>query len=94
MIPFGSEPTVDSRPLLEELRACTCLPWQVRSQLCPVHRLAGIELALQSIHAFYRRARREPIGVDISDFGDEFCEGFLRGQVNVLEELERLLLEF
>lgn len=37
----------------------------------------------------YERADREPIGVDISDYGDEFCEGFLRGQANVLEEIAR-----
>lgn len=32
------------------------------------------------------RAAREPLGVDISDYSDEFCAGFLAGQVNALEE--------
>lgn len=33
------------------------------------------------------RAQSEPIGVDISDFSDEWCLGFRAGQVNVLEEI-------
>jgi hypothetical protein len=41
------------------------------------------------LEEFLQRAAKEPIGVDISDFGDEWCAGFLRGQVNVLEELAR-----
>lgn len=32
------------------------------------------------------RAAREPLGVDISDHSDEWCDGFLKGQVNALEE--------
>lgn len=35
------------------------------------------------------RAKTDPIGVDISDYSDEYCEGFLAGQVSVLEEVER-----
>lgn len=35
------------------------------------------------------RVNREPIGVDISDYGDEWCDGFLGGQANLLRELER-----
>lgn len=35
------------------------------------------------------RAAKEPIGVDISDYSDEFCEGFLRGQRSILEEIDR-----
>jgi hypothetical protein len=40
------------------------------------------------------RAAREPIGVDISDYSDEFCAGFLAGQTHILEEIEagRLLI--
>lgn len=30
------------------------------------------------------RAQREPLGVDISDYGDEWCAGFLAGQINAL----------
>jgi hypothetical protein len=30
-------------------------------------------------------AAKEPLDVDISDFGDEWCIGFLRGQVNALD---------
>lgn len=33
------------------------------------------------------RAEREPLGVDISDYSDEFCAGFLAGQVNTLDAL-------
>lgn len=35
------------------------------------------------------RAAREPLGVDISGYSDEYCAGFLAGQVNALEELDR-----
>jgi len=40
------------------------------------------------------RAETEPIGCDISDFSDEWCEGFLAGQRSVLEEVAsgRLIL--
>lgn len=34
-------------------------------------------------------AAREPIGVDVSDYSDEFVEGFLAGQESVLLELSR-----
>lgn len=33
------------------------------------------------------RAARESLGVDISDYSDEFCAGFLAGQVNVFDFL-------
>lgn len=36
-------------------------------------------------------AGSQPIGVDISDYSDEFCIGFLAGQKNALEELQRAL---
>lgn len=34
-------------------------------------------------------AIRKPLGTDISDYGDEWCAGFLAGQVNALDELWR-----
>lgn len=34
------------------------------------------------------RAETEPIGLDISDCSDEWCDGFLAGQVSILEEIE------
>jgi hypothetical protein len=33
------------------------------------------------------RAGREPLNVDISDYSDEWCAGFLAGQVNALDAL-------
>jgi|ERR1035437_7747440 hypothetical protein len=39
------------------------------------------------VSALFMQAAREPIGVDISDYSDEYCEGFLHGQVNALEAL-------
>lgn len=38
-----------------------------------------------------RRAVREPIGCDVSDYSDEWVEGFLAGQVNALQALWRRL---
>jgi hypothetical protein len=35
------------------------------------------------------KAAREPLDVAISDFGDEYYAGFLAGQVNLLDWLER-----
>lgn len=45
-------------------------------------------------YALRLRAEEEPLNVDISSYSDEFCAGFLAGQVNVLEEIEagRLVL--
>jgi predicted negative regulator of RcsB-dependent stress response len=34
-----------------------------------------------------RRAGLEPLGVDISDFSDEWCAGFVAGQQNLVEFL-------
>jgi hypothetical protein len=36
------------------------------------------------------RAAKEPLDVDLSDSGDEFVDGFLRGQVNALEHVQEL----
>ena len=33
------------------------------------------------------RAETEPINCDVSDYGDEWCAGFLAGQRSVLEEV-------
>ena len=32
------------------------------------------------------RAAKEPLGTDISDYSDEWCAGFLAGQVNALDD--------
>ena len=37
--------------------------------------------------ALLHRAETEPIGLDISDYSDEWCAGFLAGQRSVLEEI-------
>lgn len=42
---------------------------------------------LRPILSLRELAEKEPLGVDISDFGDEWCAGFLRGQVNALDEV-------
>lgn len=34
------------------------------------------------------KVEREPIETDISDYGDEWCAGFLAGQANLLRALE------
>jgi hypothetical protein len=34
-----------------------------------------------------QRAKKEPLGVDLSDSSDEFVNGFLAGQVNMLDWL-------
>lgn len=47
----------------------------------------------QSFDALLHRAETEPIGVDLSDYSDEFCEGFLAGQRSVLEEIAAGRLE-
>lgn len=39
-------------------------------------------------YALLLRAEEEPLNVDISSYSDEFCAGFLAGQVNVIEEIE------
>jgi hypothetical protein len=44
---------------------------------------------MSTISQLRARAAKEPVGVDISDYGDEWCDGFLRGQVSILEEIER-----
>lgn len=41
------------------------------------------------IHGLLGRASREPLEVDISDYSDEWCAGFLAGQANALEVLAR-----
>lgn len=45
----------------------------------------------ESTEALVERAGREPLGIDISDYSDEWCAGFLAGQANGVAELtERL----
>lgn len=40
-----------------------------------------------STEALREQAKREPLETDISDFGDEWCAGFLAGQVNAIDFL-------
>jgi hypothetical protein len=46
-----------------------------------------------AVEAFARKAEKEPLGVDVSDYGDEWVAGFLRGQVNALEEVGPVIAE-
>lgn len=48
--------------------------------------LDAIEARFQDLR---ERGAREPLGVDISDYSDEFCAGFLAGQANALDEALR-----
>ena len=45
----------------------------------------------ETCRAFRIEAREQPLGVDVSDFGDEFVEGFLNGQENALGFIELVL---
>ena len=38
-------------------------------------------------------AAREPLDIDISDYGNEFCAGYLKGQVNAINYIDRLLAD-
>lgn len=70
---------------------CVCAETSTRN--CPVHgqgeagdgRAVSVEAGWA---ALLHRAETEPINLDISDYGDEWCEGFLAGQCSVLEEVE------
>lgn len=46
-------------------------------------RCARLQQALAELRD---RAGREPLAVDISDYSDEWCAGFLAGQENALDE--------
>lgn len=61
--------------------------WVARAQRAEAQ-LAQARDALEELRA---RGHREPLGVDISDFSDEFCYGFLAGQSNALGEALALL---
>lgn len=39
------------------------------------------------------QADREPINLDISNYSDDWCAGFLAGQVSILEEVQAGRLE-
>lgn len=43
------------------------------------------------LEVLIRRPRSEPIGCDISDYSDEWTQGFLAGQQNALQVLWRRL---
>ena len=47
--------------------------------------------SLAELEVLCRRAVKDPIGCDISNYSDEWCAGFLQGQVNVLQALARRL---
>lgn len=44
--------------------------------------------------ALRERAAKEPLSVDIADFSDEFCAGFLAGQVNGLDAVDTNIAEY
>ncbi len=39
------------------------------------------------------QASERPLGVDVSDYGDEWCLGFMAGQVNALDLVNSRLRE-
>lgn len=41
------------------------------------------------VHELVQLAAQKPIGVDVSDYSDEFVQGFLAGQQSVLLEVRR-----
>ena len=43
--------------------------------------------AHDEIEVLMRRAVHQPLNADISDYGDEWCEGFLQGQVHALGQM-------
>ncbi len=50
---------------------------ETKHQLAKLHALVEAQL---------ERAGSEPLGIDISDYSDEFCSGFLCGQDNALRQ--------
>jgi hypothetical protein len=63
-------------------------------EITPGRHLEDAEQALDLLAAQVRvrddlasRAAKEPLGVDISDYSDEFCAGFLKGQENAFDAL-------
>lgn len=51
---------------------------------------AQLEL-IQDLALLHVRASEEPLEIDISDYSDEWCLGFLHGQVNALATVRDLL---
>ncbi len=45
---------------------------------------ASTQAAIETLRLI---AAKEPIGVDISDYSDEWCDGFRAGQVNAIDEI-------
>jgi hypothetical protein len=44
-----------------------------------------IDRLREGVERLRARAEREPLDVDVSDYGDEWCLGFLAGQCNALD---------
>ena len=49
--------------------------------------LTECEQTVETLRDLRERAAKEPLNVDISDYSDEFCAGFLAGQENALDVL-------
>ncbi len=49
--------------------------------------LAEIAAEAARVRQLRKTAESEPLGVDISDYGDDWCAGFLRGQANALDQV-------
>jgi len=45
---------------------------------------AGVRLG-EALSELRSKAETEPLEIDISDFSDEFCAGYLKGQANALD---------
>ena len=65
----------------------TILYWRDRAKEgdATIARLSGvIEEARAKVDAYYMVSLKEPLEVDLSDYGDEWVNGFLHGQEHAL----------
>lgn len=49
---------------------------------------AKLDAKAEKFFRLRRTASTQPLGVDISDYSDEWCAGFLAGQSNAFDQLE------
>lgn len=75
---------------------CTCRPGisivagQEHEHKCAIVAPDAARLA-EALDALHKQAKKEPLGVDISDYSDEFCIGYLAGQENALHHAAALV---
>lgn len=76
----------------EHLRHHALLPeWAAESDAALARVEAENTRLLETLVNLLARSETGPLNVDISDYGDEWCHGFLAGQRNALEELDAAL---